>query len=146
MAPPSTEQLVHRYVDAYNALDYDVLGALRHPDWTTEWPQTGERVRGHANDKAIIDNWPGGRPAPRSNRVVGSEDRWVMTASFTLQRLVGSGEFWWGAGSVRYPDASNWLFAALWELRDGKVLRETWYYAPRSEPPAWRAQWVERIE
>jgi hypothetical protein len=46
---------------------------------------------------------------------------------------------------VAYPDGSTWFFAALLELRDSTMLRETWYYAPPSEAPAWRAQWVERI-
>jgi len=31
------------------------------------------------------------------------------------------------------------------ELRDGKVLRETRYYAEPFEAPEWRAQWVERM-
>jgi hypothetical protein len=39
----------------------------------------------------------------------------------------------------------RWFFAALLERRDSTMLRETWYYAPPSEAPAWRAQWVERI-
>lgn len=32
------------------------------------------------------------------------------------------------------------------ELRDGKVLRETRYYAEPFEAPKWRAQWVERMD
>ena len=145
MAPPSNEQVVRRYVEAVVANDDNVLASLRHPDWSVEWPQSGERVRGHANDRAIIENWPGGRPTAHPNRVVGAEDRWVMTPSFTVQRVVGSGDFWWAAGTVAYPDGSMWFFAALLELRDSTLLRETWYYAPPSEAPAWRAQWVERI-
>jgi hypothetical protein len=31
------------------------------------------------------------------------------------------------------------------ELRDGKVLRETDYYAQPFQAPEWRAQWVERM-
>lgn len=145
MAPPSNEQVIRRYIDALNAVDDDVLGALRHPTWTEEWPQSGERVRGHANDRAIIQNWPGGRPTTHPNRVVGTADRWVMTPSFTLQRVVGSGDFWWGDGKVGYPDGSTWFFVALLELLDGKMLRETWYFGLPSEAPSWRAQWVERI-
>jgi hypothetical protein len=30
--------------------------------------------------------------------------------------------------------------------RDGKILRETRYYGEPFEAPAWRAQWVQRIE
>src|SRR5262245_9212258 len=32
------------------------------------------------------------------------------------------------------------------EFRDGKIWRETRYYAQPFEAPAWRAQWVERLE
>jgi hypothetical protein len=32
------------------------------------------------------------------------------------------------------------------EFRDGKIGRETRYYAEPFEAPAWRAQWVEPIE
>jgi hypothetical protein len=30
--------------------------------------------------------------------------------------------------------------------RDGKIWRDTRYYAEPFEAPAWRAQWVERME
>jgi len=32
------------------------------------------------------------------------------------------------------------------EFRDGKVARETQYFADPFEPPAWRTQWVEHQE
>jgi hypothetical protein len=31
------------------------------------------------------------------------------------------------------------------ELRDGKVVRETDYFAQPFQAPQWRAQWVERM-
>jgi len=36
--------------------------------------------------------------------------------------------------------------ADIVEFRDGKIWRETRYYAEPFEAPAWRAQWVERME
>ena len=144
-APLSNEQVVHRYVEAIVAQDSSGLGLSRHPEWTADWPQSRERVRGHANERAIFDNWPGGQPNPQVDLVVGAEDRWVVTPAFTFQRIVGSGDFWWVAGTMTYPDDSTWLDVVLLELRDGKVLRETWYWAPATEAPAWRAQWVEPI-
>jgi ketosteroid isomerase-like protein len=144
MAERSNEEVVRQYFAAHVAHDYDLVGTLRDADWTTEWPQSGERVRGHANDRAIMDNWPGGLPTAGNIRVVGSEDRWVMTPAFTMQRVVGNGDFWWGDGTASYPDGGSWFVAALLEVRNGKILRETWYFAPPLEPPAWRAPWVER--
>jgi hypothetical protein len=32
------------------------------------------------------------------------------------------------------------------EFSDGKIWRETRYYAEPFEAPEWRAQWVERME
>ncbi len=145
MAAPTNEELLRRWADAIAAQDDDALGALRHRDWTMDYPQSGERLRGHANDRAMLDNWPGGRPSAQPQRVVGAEDRWVVTPMFTVTRVVGSGDFWWADGTLAYPDGSRWLFAAMFELRDGKVLRETWYFAAPFEAPAWRAQWVEAI-
>jgi len=141
----SNEQVARAYLDAHQRHDYDALGRLRAADWFQEWPQTRERVRGHANDVAIMRNWPGGEPEPGEWRVVGSEDRWVVTPSWTYQRIVGSGEFWWMDGTGHYPDGSTWFVTGLFELRDGQVHRETWYFAPPLETPAWRAEWVEAM-
>jgi len=140
----SNEETVRRYLAAHAVYDHLALGALRDPDWTIEWPQSGERVRGSANDRAIMDNWPGGLPSGLSMRPVGSEDRWVVTPLNTMQRVVGSGDFWWADGTSAYPDGSTWFISALLQLRGGKLYRETWYFGPPFEAPAWRAAWVER--
>jgi hypothetical protein len=143
----SNEQVLRDYLEAHRVHDYDLVGTMRAPDWVCEWPQSGERVVGSANDRAIMDNWPGGLPeAGERVRVVGSEDRWVMTPSFTFERVVGDGDSWWADGTGSYPDGSTWFAAGLFELRGGRIRRETWYFAPPLEAPAWRAQWVERID
>ncbi len=35
---------------------------------------------------------------------------------------------------------------AVFELKDGKIWRDTRYYAEPFEAPGWRARWVERME
>ena len=146
MAYDSNADVVRRYVAAAAVHDYDTIESIRHRDWVEEWPQTGERVRGHANDAAIMANWPGGMPNVGKVRIVGSEDHWVVTPSMTIERIRGSGDTFWADGTTSYPDGSTWFVAALVELRDGKILHETWYFAPPLEAPAWRSQWVERID
>jgi len=42
--PSSNEEVVHRYAEASAAGDLEGLAALRTPDWTAEWPQSGEYV------------------------------------------------------------------------------------------------------
>ena len=78
MAQKTNEAIVRRYWRAHAAHDYDALESLRHADWTVEWPQTGELVRGHAHDQAIAYAYLGGPPDMALSRVVGSDDRWAM--------------------------------------------------------------------
>jgi hypothetical protein len=105
-----------------------------------------ELIRGNANDRAIADHYPGGVPEVDPGRLVGSEDRWVVTPSFTYERIAGSGDTWWGEGKAHYSDGSTWYLASLYHVRGGRILRETTYWALPFDPPAWRAQWVEPIE
>lgn len=146
MGTRSNEEVVRRYMTALEQHDGPTMAELRTLDWMVEMPQSGERVRGHANDRAIMANWPGGRPVAETRRLVGTEDRWVTTTSWTFQRVAGDGDVWWGDAVARYPDGSTWFASILLELRDGKVMRETWYFAPPLDPPEWRAQWVERFD
>ena len=148
MAQPSNGEIVRRYWKAHAEHDYAALGALRHREWTTEWPQSNERIRGHANDLAMATAYPGGLPGLEMTRVMGSDDQWVTGPSFpifTVVRIAGTGDTWWTDGRVTYPDGSVWFMATLLELRDGKILRETSYFAPRSEAPEWRRAWVEPV-
>jgi hypothetical protein len=145
MADPSNEEIVRRYMEAHRIHDHATIGALSHPEWACEYPQTGERIRGVANLLAILGNWPGGHPEGLFPRLTGSEDRWVMTPANTIQRIVGSGDTWWFDGTSAYPDGSSWFVSGLLTLREGLVHRETWYFGPSLEAPAWRSQWVEPI-
>ncbi len=146
MTDRSNEETVRRYVAALQANDHQTLSTLRHPDWVAEYPQSRERIRGDANERAIIESYPGGRPEPRVVHVVGNEDRWVVSPSYTIHRIVGNGDAWWGDGTIGYPDGSTWFVVALFELRDGLVHRETDYFAEPFEPPAWRAPFVESMD
>ncbi|MBI2763704.1 MAG: nuclear transport factor 2 family protein [Chloroflexi bacterium] len=145
MPEPTNEEIVRAYTRATEDGDMDRLRALRHADWTSDWPQSGERVRGDANMRGIIDHYPGGLPEVHTGRVVGSEDRWVMTPMYSVLRVVGSGDSWWADGTITYPDGSTWFYVAFFELRDGKVYRETEYFAAPFEAPEWRRPYVERM-
>lgn len=146
MPSMSNEEVVRAYVEAMTVRDSDRLKELRHVDWQTDWPQSGERVRGDANMRLIEANFPGGMPSLHADRVVGSEDRWVTTPAYTVQRIVGSGDTWWAEGTITYGGGSTWCFVAFMELRDGKIHRQTEYFAEPFEVPAWRAPFVEIIE
>ena len=139
----TNEDVVRRYASASAAADVDALAELRHPAWAVDWPQSGERVRSHESWSEVIRNYPGGAPRAELTRVVGIEDRWVVTPGNTVARIAGSGDFWWTEWRITYASGEEWLCVALVELRDGRVWRETVYWAAPFDAPEWRAPWVE---
>jgi hypothetical protein len=140
----TNEEVARRYIRAVAELDRPVEESLRHADWSADWPQSGERVVGSPNFRAIQDLYPGGAPSIRVERVIGMEDRWDVSPSNTIIRVTGSGEFWWAEFRMRYPDGVDYLCVTLFELRDSLVYREIVYWAPAFDAPDWRAAFVER--
>jgi len=135
--------LIGRYLAAEAASDWDMLAKLRAPDWVEEWPQSGERIRGHDNYRAIHERFPGGMAELDIERVVGSDDRWTVSPLFTPVKVLGSGEFWAMEGRFRYPNGEEYVGVKHLELRDGRVVHETTYWAAPFAAPAWRRPWVE---
>jgi hypothetical protein len=140
----TNEECVRQYGAAMAAFDLEALTRLRHPDWMVLWPQSGERVESSQDFAEIIANYPGGAPKAEVQRIVGAEDRWVVTAANTGLRVAGSGDFWWSEWRLTYPSGEVYLVVDLIELRDGLVYRETVYWAAPFEAPEWRAPWVDR--
>ena len=137
------EEIVREYLEACAAKKFDALARLRHPDWQTLWPQSGERVVGSAHWAEIAEQYPGGPPEVSLDRLVGSEDRWVVTPGNTVARIAGTGDFWWGEWRMKYPDGKVYQCVALIEIRDGLIWRETVYWAEPFDPPDWRRLLVE---
>jgi hypothetical protein len=95
-------------------------------DAVLEWPQGGERVRGKANIIAMRSAYP-------------------ARQEFELHRTVGRQDLWVNEYTIRYDDRPVSVVGIM-EFRDGKVIRERIYFGEPWEPPAWRAQWVERMD
>jgi hypothetical protein len=147
MAEASGREVVDRWVRAIEAKDFDAQAGLLADDFVDEMPQSGERTRGKDNWLAISRNYPGGVGTvdPASGRVVGAEDRWILTPTLSILRIEGSGNVYTYAGTARYPDGQTWDMISIIELRDGKVAKSTTWYAAPFEAPAWRAPYVERF-
>ena len=144
MSQLTNDECVRRYAAASAAHDLAALPALRHPEWTVYWPQSGERVESSQAFAEIIANYPGGAPKAEVTRIIGAEDQWVVTAANTAMRVAGSGDFWWSEWRLTYANGDVYYVVDLLELRDGLVHRETVYWASPFDAPAWRAPWVDR--
>jgi ketosteroid isomerase-like protein len=119
------DEVVDRYWKAMADEDMQTAADLYNDDAIQEWPQSGERVVGRKNIMAINENYPG-LPRVTIRRVVGSGD--LRVSEVTLDY-----------GGDRYEVVS------ILELRDGKIARETDYFAAPFEAPEWRSQWVEKM-
>lgn len=120
----SRRLLLERYLAGL--LDAEQEYALRHEDVVIDMPQSGERIRGRDHMKAMQEAYPG-------------------PPTITVRRMVGSGDVWVVEGRSNYS-GRVYHIANIIEFREGKIIRETRYYADPFEAPAWRAQWVEPIE
>ncbi|MBB3082743.1 nuclear transport factor 2 family protein [Geodermatophilus sabuli] len=99
---------------------------VRHPDYVMEMPQSGERIRGRDAMRAMQEAFP-------------------TPPSIRLRRVVGAGRVWVVEGVNDYGD-DVWHVVLTLELDDdGRIVRDTRYYARPSEAPAWRAEWVEPL-
>ena len=112
---------------ALGGRDWEAASGLLHDDYVQDWPQSGERIVGRDNAIAINRHFPGGLPSMRFRRTLAGGDLAVLEVELT------------------YGDGSRYLGVSVIELRDGKVVRETDYFAQPFQAPQWRAQWVERM-
>jgi hypothetical protein len=134
--------IVERYVAALPT-DLTTLTALQHSDFVEEWPQSGERIRGSENFRAIQERYAD--TTSETHRLIGTEDRWTLAPTFTPIRVMGAGDTFTALMLGRYPDGSEYHVVSILELRDGLIRRATTFFAAPFEAPSWRAQWVERM-
>jgi ketosteroid isomerase-like protein len=111
---------------ASDASDFEIEHRIYHDDAVLEYPQSGERIRGRGNIQIQRATQP-------------SKKR------FAIRRIVGSGDLWITEFTLTYDGKPSYTVSIM-EFKGNKVARETQYFADPFEAPAWRAQWVERME
>ncbi len=139
----STRDVVDKWVKAIVDHDLDLEWEVSRPDIVHEFPQSGERISGRDNVRAVAENYPGGVPRDVETRTIGSTDKWVTTPAFTLLRITGTGDVYTVIGQAEYPDGATWQIVSVLELREGAVAKVTMIFGPPFDPPEWRATWVE---
>ncbi|MFJ2775427.1 nuclear transport factor 2 family protein [Kitasatospora sp. NPDC087315] len=123
MGHQETRAALDRHWAASAAGDQDTEHEIYHDDVIVDYPQSGERIHGRHNLQALRSHHP-------------------ARLGFTIRRILGSGDLWITEYVLDY-DGKPVPTVSVMEFRDGKVARETQYFADPFAPPAWRAQWVE---
>jgi ketosteroid isomerase-like protein len=124
MGAVESRQTVERLFQALTEHDVELFHAQFHEDSVIEFPQSGERIVGDENRRAVYRSFPG-RPSVR--RIVAGGDLAVVEAA------------------VDYGDEVDWRAVFIYELRDGKIARATAYWGQSFEAAAERSEWVEHI-
>ena len=126
MSEQDNRQTVEQMYRLMEKQDWNGLQEYFDQDFVQEWPQSGERIRGFANSMEINQAYPG-YPNMKTRRITASGD--LVTAEVTLT----------------YPEAGTYHGVSIFEFRDGKIVRETDYFAQPFEAPEWRSKWVEKM-
>jgi ketosteroid isomerase-like protein len=111
---------------ASDANDFETEHRIYLDDAVLEYPQSGERTRGRSNIQSQRVSQP-------SNK------------RFSIRRIIGSGELWVTEFILTYDGKPSYTVSIM-EFRGDKVARETQYFADPFLAPAFRAQWVERMD
>ncbi len=126
MREEQIREALNRHWSASAAGDLNAEHDIYADDAVCEYPQSGERILGRANLQALRTHHPG-RPS-----------------GFKVKRILGSGDLWITEYTIVYQGQSAFTVSIM-EFRDGKVVRETQYFADPFAAPASRSQWVQRI-
>jgi SnoaL-like domain len=111
---------------ASDANDFETEHCIYHEDAVLEYPQSGERTRGRSN----IQNQRARQPSKKR---------------FSIRRIIGTGALWVTEFILTYDGKPSYTVSIM-EFKDDKVARETQYFADPFVAPAFRAQWVERMD
>ena len=141
--PVDHQALSERYARALASGDLAVIDEVFTEDFVDECPQSGEIIRGRQNLRAVMEHRPG-RADLSSIRAQASDEHRVIAPMFTVVRVQGRGDAGTTTLQARYPDGSRWWIVVLYELRDGRIARQTSFFAPEFDAPEWRAPYVER--
>jgi len=125
---------VEQFIQAMMTNDVEAQDRSLADDFVEEYPQSGERIRGKDNRRAIIENYPGGTPKETSSTGPAAK----------APAITGAGDQFTVVGQITYPNGETWQLVSLVELRDGKINRITDYFAAPFEAPAWRTPYVEK--
>jgi hypothetical protein len=120
---PDIRTALERHWSVSAADDPDTVGAIYRDDVVVDYPQSGERIVGAANLRALREGYP-------------------AKLTFHLDRISGSGDLWVTEYVIEY-DGKPVHTVSIMDFRGDKVAHEVLYFADPFEPPAWRAHLVE---
>lgn len=124
--------LIERMRQAYQTGDFEQIERAALDYWTDDtvdvFPQSGEVFKGRAAAEGFANAYSqatGTRPSIAVREIRGRDDLWIIE------------------GTIDYGDGTTVSSVTIAELRDGKIVRQTDYFASPFEAPEWRRPFRE---
>lgn len=119
----ANEAVIERLIQCINDRKIEVMDELFHDDAVMDWPQSGERVVGAENRRGIYGAFP-------------------QLPTITPRRMLSDGDLVVAEATLDYGSGSAFKTVFIFEMRDGKIAKETAYWSEPFDAPEWRAKWV----
>jgi ketosteroid isomerase-like protein len=126
MGESERHPIIEALYTAINAGDLLALDRVFTEDVVMEWPQSGERIVGNANRRAIYAAFP-------------------SLPKVTPIRQTGRGDLWVFEARLDYGDGDPFQCVFVFTIRDGLIAKEIAYWSKPFPAPEWRAPYVERM-
>jgi hypothetical protein len=127
MQEEKIREALNAHWHASAAGDLDAEHDIYSYDSICDYPQSGERIVGRNNLQALRGHHPD------------------KPSGFDVRRVLGEGNLWITEYTIDYAGRATCVVSIM-EFRNDKVIHETQYFSDPFEAPAWRSQWVQRIE
>ena len=113
-----------RFAEAMDRLDDSRAAQMLQPGFVTDWPQSGERVRGFENIWATIGKYsrtnvasqPANDAATLNTQPIDAVH--LVSPTFTLVAMEGAGSAGTFTIRVSYPERTTWWVVTIYRLRD----------------------------
>jgi ketosteroid isomerase-like protein len=118
----ANRQTIQNLIDAINSRRLDLFHQQFAEEAVMEYPQSGERIVGDANRRALYAAMPS-LPSLKPRRIIATGDMVVA--------------------ELDYHSSNDYLAVFMFRLRDGKIIYQIAYWTEPFPAPEWRSQWVE---
>jgi hypothetical protein len=135
-APVNDDEMVARIRAVYELDDMEAFAKAQYEmsadDLVNEFPQSGERFRGRDKIAAMNASYSGSTGTMPTSK---------------LRRILKPGEAWVIESTIDYGDGVPVSAISIIETGpDGKVVKETDYFANPFPAPEWRRQYAEQAD
>jgi hypothetical protein len=124
MDEEANRQTVQNVIDAINKRDLDQFHTQFAAEAIMEYPQSGERIPGDANRRAVYAATPS-LPTLKPRRIIATGD--IVVAE------------------LDYHSSDDYMAVFMFRLREAKIIYQIAYWTQPIPAPDWRTQWVEYL-